>query len=348
MTTVRSFRRNAGPTTFEAFVALIREQIRPHNVEAFQEGIREMETATGPANLALDPARQFVAARWTTRKNGFVDHVEACFVVPANKPAQIGIRTWSTSEEQEAGDDAPAWWSALGDQSTPISRSGAPSFTELACLLASGGGTLTQSEGLAERLGSLSSEVAYLQGLLIDHRDELRRTKAALRQARLGAFSPLLASSSVEPEVDQAPVDLSELPEWCADHEDEIVVLPRALNGAKKSQYEDPAMIYTALDILAGPYRQHRMGQMTRAQFDEILLPTGLRFAASVGTSIAGEQGDAYFVNWGGRRRFLESHLLKGGGREERYCLRVYFFWDADSARVVCGSLPAHLANSLT
>jgi hypothetical protein len=39
----------------------------------------------------------------------------------------------------------------------------------------------------------------------------------------------------------------------------------------------------------------------------------------------------------------LEFHLKKGSDRDERFSLRIYFFWDGDSKRVVVGSLPGHL-----
>jgi len=73
-----------------------------------------------------------------------------------------------------------------------------------------------------------------------------------------------------------------------------------------------------------------------------------LQLEGSVAPSVAGEQGDAYFVSWKGRRRFMDLHLRKGGGRDERYCLRVYFFWDEQLQKVVVGWLPSHLSNSLS
>ena len=58
----------------------------------------------------------------------------------------------------------------------------------------------------------------------------------------------------------------------------------------------------------------------------------------------------AYEVPWGsnGEKRTLEWHLEKGGGRDERYFLRIYFFWDEESEQVVVGWIPSHLPNSLT
>jgi hypothetical protein len=142
--------------------------------------------------------------------------------------------------------------------------------------------------------------------------------------------------------------DLSLLPQWAEDNKERIVVLPRALNGAKKSLYLRPEMIFRALEYLAGPYREYRLGKLSKSQVEDALTKTGLHWAGSTVPSVAGEQGETYFVTYDGRRRFLEFHLLKGGGRDERYCLRVYFFWDDVSQRAVVGSLPAHLANSLS
>jgi len=39
----------------------------------------------------------------------------------------------------------------------------------------------------------------------------------------------------------------------------------------------------------------------------------------------------------------LECHLKKESDREQRFCLRVYFFWDSDSKKVLIGWLPSHL-----
>ena len=62
----------------------------------------------------------------------------------------------------------------------------------------------------------------------------------------------------------------------------------------------------------------------------------------------AGEQGDEYYVKYGGRRVFLDRHLKKGQAREPRHCFRLYFFWDDDSEQVVVGWLPSHLDSRIT
>jgi hypothetical protein len=80
---------------------------------------------------------------------------------------------------------------------------------------------------------------------------------------------------------------------------------------------------------------------------NKALAETGCGLRGSAGMSVAGAEGDSYFVNWSGRRRFLDLHITRGGGRDQRYCMRIYFFWDADSQKVVVGHLPSHLNNSL-
>ena len=49
-----------------------------------------------------------------------------------------------------------------------------------------------------------------------------------------------------------------------------------------------------------------------------------------------------------GTREFLAYHLKKGNARDVRYCLRIYFFWNAKDQQVVVGSLPGHLSTRVT
>jgi hypothetical protein len=220
---------------------------------------------------------------------------------------------------------------------------------ELVAILASNGNIATSSAEAQATVADLGFELDYYRQLAEDQAEELRQLKARLRDSWRPSEQES-ESDEEEGDVDSAePVsDLSGLQEWAMRNSDRITVLPRALNGAKKSLYENPAAVYSALELLAGPYRQQRLGLLDKAAYEEALAKSGMQFAGSVGPSVAGEHGNAYFVNWNGRKRFLEFHLLKGGGRDERYCLRVYFFWDEDTEQVVVGWLPSHLSNSLS
>lgn len=306
--------------------------------EAFSDGISEHIRDDDQVSLAVDHGRKFVAARAVA--DGQVR--EVFFVRPGSKVPRIGCSF--------LGDGAPpselqAW---LHEEKHRVDR--LPSFTSLSCALASNGHSVIET---ASRELQLEAEIGYLKQLLAEQSDHLRQARGALKdisqQAAFDASATADSDSDELPEaVSQGEWDLADLAEWCAAHEDEIVVLPRARNGVKKSRYEDPSLIVAALELLAGPYRDYHLGLLSREDFEALMHPKGLRLAGSVAPSVAGEQGGAYFVNWAGRRCFLDSHLLKGGGRDERYCLRVYFFWDGASKRAVVGSMPAHLDNSLS
>lgn len=302
--------------------------------DIFEPGVTEVAAGDCELSLAFDPAIQFLAARW--HRLGKV--YELFFVNPESKPAKLGITCHPTEL------DIVTHFGKWLNPACAVAK--VPSFTVLSSLLA-GKGVGVRDTSLREN--QLESEVDYLRQLLAEQADLLRQTQAQLRDVR-EQFA--LASGNVRPapevQSDEATWTLAELAEWCAAHESEIVVLPRARNGVKKSIYEDPALIQVALELLAGPYRDYQCGRLAPKDWEAALYATGLRLAGSVGQTIAGSQGDAYFVPWAGRRRLLDSHLLKGGGRDERYCFRLYFFWDSSSQRAVVGSMPAHLANSLS
>lgn len=296
--------------------------------EEVRSGISEFPSPCGALSTAADLPNGFFAARLHDQATV----MEAFLITPSRERPRLGISVLANDPQVPA---------AL-QQTVPSLREAdsLPSFTALACLLSSDGAAVREDNAVDQ---SARSEVAYLQQLLTDQGDELRQVKAQLRSLKLQEWEA--SSPTAAPEIEWT---LNALSQWCVEHEEFIVVLPRARAGAKKSLYEDPSLIFTALEVLAGPYRELRTGRINQAEFNDILLPTGLRLEGSVAPSIAGEQGDAYFVTWAGRKQFMGLHLLKGGGRDERYCFRMYFFWDATSQRAIVGSMPAHLANSLS
>ena len=148
------------------------------------------------------------------------------------------------------------------------------------------------------------------------------------------------------------PSDLTGLEQWIAKkHGGKLILHARATDAMKKSIYRDTPLIYSAVDLLAEEYRNMRMAPAELApeahgRCTDKLQELGLELSYSISSSRAGEQGDEYFVTYppgGVKKRMLEFHLKKGSDRDERYSLRIYFFWDGDSKRVVIGWLPGHL-----
>ena len=140
--------------------------------------------------------------------------------------------------------------------------------------------------------------------------------------------------------------------EWVKEHlAGRLILLPRAERAASKAEYTEVGMVYRALLILANEYRDSRMGTGTDKAFRDALAQYGMDFSGSIDKSRAGQEGDAYYVNYPigtTQRVFLQFHLERGNRHEDRYCMRIYFFWDDDTNQVVVGWLPSHLSNRIS
>jgi hypothetical protein len=149
------------------------------------------------------------------------------------------------------------------------------------------------------------------------------------------------------------PTNYDDMPEWVeVQLAGRLVFHPRALQGVKKAKYEDIGLVYKCLLLLAGEYRNMRLGlDGAKKGWEDGLGRLELRFDKSISKERAGEQGDTYFVRYplgANQRQFLELHLRKGTTKDDRYCLGIYFFYDEDSNQVVVGSLPSHLDTRAT
>lgn len=130
-----------------------------------------------------------------------------------------------------------------------------------------------------------------------------------------------------------------------------LIMLGRARRELKTATFEDVALVYRSLLLLAFEYRDMRMAKQDDSPFRQKLAENGLECEGSIAPARAGQEGDTYFVNYpqgSPQKEFLRFHLRKGASRDARFCLRIYFFWDEDAEIVVVGSLPGHLDNQLT
>lgn len=183
----------------------------------------------------------------------------------------------------------------------------------------------------------LQSDLEYWRGLA--------KKQAVLLKSAMPAdtkFEYIPQSSTGQPE-SAREWRLDELDEWAAIHADKIMIIPRAIAAAKRSHYENPALVFTCLDILANVYPTTKLGQIERDVMKRQLEELGVAIGGSVDPSVAGEKGDQYFIRVGGRRRFLDQHMGKGSARDERFTMRIYFTWDQEVEKVIVGWLPSHL-----
>jgi hypothetical protein len=144
------------------------------------------------------------------------------------------------------------------------------------------------------------------------------------------------------------PDSLEDLEEWQANVTGQLILAPKAIRAASKSDFRDPKLVYQALLLLANEYRQMRIhgGGELRDAYERGLKTLKLTEARSISDARVGEQGEEYYVTHPldpQRRVLLEDHLKRGTDRDPRNVLRIYFLWDQQEQLVVVGWLPTHL-----
>jgi hypothetical protein len=149
----------------------------------------------------------------------------------------------------------------------------------------------------------------------------------------------------------QIPDDLSAIGDWCQENlDDRVVMLPRAINMARKSPFDDGPFVFQVLLAIRDYYvPMRRTGDAeTKAAWDQKAQELGLILTPSFAGAGAGEFGDEYKVMWQGRNRELDMHFKGCSSRDARYGFRCYFFWDDDAQAVVVGAVPGHLTTRAT
>ena len=135
------------------------------------------------------------------------------------------------------------------------------------------------------------------------------------------------------------PTTWKQFPDWCDRHlAERLILAPRARNTIKKTQYEDVGTAAKCLLWLAGAYRNARLG----GAGDDLRGP----IESGLWNDRCG--GDSFPFDWNGKRIEVEWHVKNGGNTTDpARCLRIYYFWDEASRRVVVASMPDHIPNGV-
>lgn len=244
-------------------------------------------------------------------------------------------------EEPEAWLQAVAQFK-LGKEILPLAS---PDFASLAMGMLGGHEAVVSSWDVPER-ASLIQEAQSLREQTRNQALLIRQLKGQLAlQLRSKAGSDPEDTSPSSPTTESDFTRLDQIDRWAAENADRITILPRAMAECRRSPYTNPELVYAALELLAGTYREVRLNHAPRASLMERAQALGLAIGGSVEPSRSTED---YFFRWRGRRVFLDQHLSRGVSRDQRHCLRIYYTWDEEDAMVIVGWLPSHLGNSMT
>ncbi len=182
--------------------------------------------------------------------------------------------------------------------------------------------------------------------------DEVRQIKASYLalQARVDGLQIKLKEAGDQEE--ESPMSLDQIKGW-ADRNlsGDVELHERAIKTVSNSDFEDVALVYDTLKIMRDYYVPMRRtgGNDKRKAYDERLAELGLEDEKCFSQENKAQNfGGTYFVRYQGQKRELDRHLKGRSSRDGRHGFRLYFFWDAETSRVVVGYLPGHLKNDKT
>ena len=122
---------------------------------------------------------------------------------------------------------------------------------------------------------------------------------------------------------------------WCEDKlAGRVLLTPQARRGLRSAEFEDIHLAARCLLWLAKELRDAKIYGNDGSLRDRVVEP---------GIANAHCGADTFEMEWQGKQCLVEWHIKSGGNsRDPRYCLRIYYFWDAPSQHVVIAALPAH------
>ena len=199
---------------------------------------------------------------------------------------------------------------------------------------------------LAEALNRMETARAHEEQALAHaaeveaERDQLRHRIRDLegKLPRLTELTRKEAPPSFEP----IPPSWAKLAPWVGEKlAGRLVLAPLARRGVKDPEFRDVEQAARCLVWLATAYRDRRRNgggnprvPVLEGFYNEPCGEADLPFSP---------------MKWNGRNVDIEWHIKNGGNTRDRTrCLRIYYFWDVDTAQVVVASMPAHARTNLT
>lgn len=211
---------------------------------------------------------------------------------------------------------------------------------------------------LREQIGILNAKVEEWQGVAEQAMDDealarseseaLQEDNRLLRLKVDALQQSLQADGRPDAGLPERPSCYEDVAEWCkVAFPGRLRILPRGERGLKGALFEDLNLVLDCLQLLANEYREYKRSVPDgKAAFEARCQRLGVGYERSISATRAGEQGDQYEVKYplgtNGKRQ-LEWHLTKGSAKNDKLCMRIYFFFDEDTNEVVVGWLPSHL-----
>lgn len=216
---------------------------------------------------------------------------------------------------------------------------------------------LADNEQLRKELDELKRDSDQLLQAADEEREQAlqeaqqARARAETLRHHVQALETRLEEVGDRPSDIPIPETLDDFEDWCQRYLTGHVDLHnRAYQGVKNSRYQDDKFLYQALLLLRNFYvpMRRQPSDSAKQSYEKECQRLGLEESGTMIDSRLGEQGDTYIVNYSGKKRVLDRHLKHGSSKDQRFCFRLYFFWDEESEQAIVGWLPSHLVTRQT
>lgn len=198
---------------------------------------------------------------------------------------------------------------------------------------------------LEKSINEKGQEYDYAAQCVSDAEEERDRFRSQLvaSQQRVVALEQKLGEAGTQVSI---PESFEHLADWALEHfPGRLVMLSRALRAAKKSVYEDKALVYRCLAKLGRDYVDaRRSGQPVEGIFESL----GVQLERTGSRAHLSQWEEEYFFIHRQQSEFLEWHIKKGTGKNDTTTLRIYFFYDEEDGVAIVGHLTSHLTNDMT
>lgn len=136
------------------------------------------------------------------------------------------------------------------------------------------------------------------------------------------------------------PQNWSEFTDWLDQtYPDKVLLTQAARRMVRTPEFADVTLVARTIAWLATVQHDRRVsggGSLRDEQIESGILSSPC-------------SGDTYAAKWNGRHYDVDWHIKNGGNvRDPRRCLRIYYFWEAETQQTVIDHLPSHRRTSAT
>lgn len=128
-------------------------------------------------------------------------------------------------------------------------------------------------------------------------------------------------------------------------YDDVLIILKKARKSCKKSLFNNPKQVYDAIKWLATTYRSTRRGETRQDLKKSCIEQTGMQYKPGQSEVTMGENPQDYFVKWNNKNTPLTEHLVQGSSGKEQDMIRIAFFYDKKTSKVIIGYIGKHQKN---